>query len=180
MDGLGLTTAGSLKGYCGYYVLERRGRTCRRNTPAHRPAGVGYVNGKNWMSGWMRGDRSWASWTNVGNSTGAKPSSTAVSPLPKKGRMRRKDQTRQGNEVDGGGRRRRYSYWKAPGLCEPERGHARRKDAEQCGCPSKGRWRSEAKTGKTYRGQRVRQRPSAGTVGSQRHRTDKPAPAEQN
>ena len=34
----------------------------------------------------------------------------------KKGAMRRKDQTRQGNEVNGGGRRPRYSSGKPPGL----------------------------------------------------------------
>jgi transposase len=48
----------------------------------------------------------------------------------KKGRMRRQDQEGQRHEVDGGGRRPRYSSWKPLGLCVPLGGRAPRENAE--------------------------------------------------
>lgn len=51
-----------------------------------------------------------ASWT------GQNVLPTAASPRLKKGAKRRADQTRQGHEVDGGGRRPRSSSWQPPGL----------------------------------------------------------------
>jgi transposase len=51
---------------------------------------------------------------------------TAALPRQKKGRLRRKDQTRQGYEVDGGGKRPRCSSGSSTCQCEPARGDADR------------------------------------------------------
>ena len=174
----GPTTGRSSKGSCGFCGPEPRGKICPNGTPAGPPAGVGFATGKNRMSGWISGELSWPNWTNAASWTGVSASSTAVLPRRKKGRMRGKNQERQGNEVDGGGRRPRCSSGKPPGLGVPVGNHARRENAPDdsrsasgtgspqtqaptIGCRSGLRWGSFAKV-----------------VGPTGHRTDLSTPQE--
>ena len=129
--GPGRTTARYLRASSGYCEPAPLGQTCPSNIQALRPAGDGCETGKNRISGLMPGGPFWPSSINRGNWIGRKPLPMAVLHRPKKGRMRRKDQTRQGNEVDGGGRRPRYSFGKPPGQCVPGRSHAARKNDRQ-------------------------------------------------
>jgi transposase len=98
------------------------------------PAGDGCETGKSKISGWTSGGPFWPTWTNAASWIGANASSTAVSPPQKKGRMRGKDQERQGNEVDGGGRRPRCSSGKPPGLGVPGGSLAARKNNRSDRC----------------------------------------------
>jgi hypothetical protein len=176
--GPGWKTAGYLKGSSGCCGRVLPGKMCPSSMPAVRPVGDGFGTGKNKMSGWTSGGPFWPNWTNGASWTGASVSSTAASPPRKKGRLRGKNQKRQGNEVDGGGRRPRCSFGKPLGLGVPGGNHAGRKDApddsrsasgtgssptqaEAIGCRSGLRWRSLAK--------------ATGPAGD---RTDLPAPEE--
>ena len=132
--GHGLTVAEFLKAYSGYCVPAHPGRICQKNMPAVQLAGDGCAIGKNRMSGLISGGHFLPNSMSEANLIGASALSTAVLHLPKKGRLRRKDQKGQRNEVDGGGRRQRYSFGKPPGLCVPERSYAPRKNAEQYSC----------------------------------------------
>ena len=85
-----------------------------------------YWNGIRKASGSNCGVPSWVSWMNVVNSIGPNPLLMAALPQQKKGASRRKDQERQGNQVDGGGRRPRSSFGELPGLSDPARSHVNR------------------------------------------------------
>src|SRR4030043_461902 len=84
----------------------------------------------------MHGEPFFQNSTSVDSWTCLKHSPMAVSLPQKKGRMRRKDQKGQRNEVDGGGRRQRCSSGKPPGLCVPIGGHAARKNDRKYCCPA--------------------------------------------
>ncbi len=97
----------------------------------------------------------------------------------KKGRRSRKNQAGQGDEVDGGGRRRGCSSGRPPLFCIPGGSPARgddagddpRKPAPSCG-------KTTAEAGARDRRQSLRQRSAAKAVAAARHRTDLPAQEE--
>ena len=97
----------------------------------------------------------------------------------KKGRRSRKNQAGQGDEVDGGGRRRGCSSGRPPLFCIPGGSPARgddaggdpRKPAPSCG-------KATAEAGARDRRQSLRQRSAAKAVAAARHRTDLPAQEE--
>ncbi|MCG3148974.1 MAG: hypothetical protein PCFJNLEI_02426 [Verrucomicrobiae bacterium] len=117
--GRGPRIAASSRGFSGCSKPARAGGICRRNIPAPVPAGGGCRSGKRAGFGSRSGVSSSPSWTPVGNWTGVRVLWTGVLLLPKKGRVRQQNQTGQGHEVDGGGRRPRRSSGKAPGLSLP-------------------------------------------------------------
>jgi hypothetical protein len=98
--------------------------------PSPAPAGGVCAIGKKKICGSRSGGASSANWTPRVGSTGKRPSPTAPSPRQKKGRLRRKNQTWQGYEVDGGGRRPRHSFGSSPRLGLPQRSHAHRENPE--------------------------------------------------
>jgi hypothetical protein len=171
----GLTTAESLKAYSGCYAPVRRGRMFPKNMQAVRPAGDDYGTGKNKISGLMPGEHFLPNSMSEASLTGANALSTAVSHLPKKGRMRRKDQKRQGNEVDGGGRRPRYSFGKPLGLCVPGGSQTRRKDARKNSCASMWTWASQTQTQTSHCRSWLRFGPIAKTSCSAKYRAYLPA-----
>ena len=94
----------------------------------------------------------------------------------KKGRWGRQNQAGQGDEVDGGGRRRGSSSGKPPSRCIHGGSPTRRGDAR--GDPSPDAGPAAAKAGAGDRRQGLRQRSVAGAVGTPPHRTDRAAPPE--
>src|SRR5882672_9614941 len=106
--------AKSLREFCGCFEVARAGAICPRSW-ASVPASVGNACacGKSRKSGCGCGERSCPNWTGKASWTGTKHSSTGVLLLPKRGRVRRQNQARQGYEVDGGGRRPRYTFGKS-------------------------------------------------------------------
>ena len=94
----------------------RAGAICRQNIPAPARAGGACSCGRSRTSGWTCGDSSCPNWTRAASWTGVKVLWTGVLLPPKRGRVRRQNQARQGHEVDGGGRRPRCSFGKAPGV----------------------------------------------------------------
>lgn len=173
--GRGLTTAEYLKAYSGCCVPAHRGRMCQKSMPVVQPAGDGCGIGKSRISGSIHGEHFWSNSIREARLTGASAFLTAVSHLPKKGRMRRKDQERQRNEVDGGGRRQRYSFGKPPGLCVPGGSQARRKDATKHSGAAARAGCAKTQTQASYHGSRLRLGPIAKASCSTRHRTYLPA-----
>src|SRR5579863_7026322 len=97
----------------------------------------------------------------------------------KKGLRSRKNQAGQGDEVDGGGRRRGYSSGRPPLFCIPGGSQTRGDDA--CGDPRRtesSRGPTEAETGAGDCRQSLRQRSAAKAVAAARNRTDLPAQEE--
>ena len=112
-----------LKGSCGCYAVGPVGKICRIGIPPPVPAGAAYAPGKTRMSGERPGARCSNHWMSGANSTGPKPSPMAALPRRKKGGLCRKNQTWKGYEVDGGGRRPRYSSGKLLGIGVPVGSH---------------------------------------------------------
>ena len=112
----GRIIAACWKAFSGCSRRARAGAICRRNTPAPAPAGGACSSGKSKKSGWTYGDSFWPNWTRADAWTGARVLWMGVLLLPKRGRVCRQNQARQGHEVDGGGRRPRCSSGKAPGV----------------------------------------------------------------
>src|SRR5690606_25636634 len=138
-------------------------------------AGVGSEIGKMPTSGFRSGVHSWASWMNKADSTGKKHSPTAASPRQKKGLVRRQNQTRQGYEVDGGGKRRRYSSGSSTHLGVAARSHADRIDAGACGGAASGPGPATQEPQTADLRQSRRQRPAAYAAQEAGHRLDLPA-----
>ncbi len=118
------------------------------------------------------------SWTNMASWIGANASSTAVLPRRKKGRMRGKNQERQGNEVDGGGRRPRCSSGKPPGLGVPVGNPARRENASDDSGSASGTGSPQTQAQATGCRSGIRWRSLAKVVGPTGHRTDLSTPQE--
>src|SRR6266436_6709554 len=94
----------------------------------------------------------------------------------KKGLRSRKNQAGQGDEVDGGGRRPRYSFGRVPSLCIPGGSPARGNDARDDPRRSVSSCRaSSAETDAGDRRQSLRQRSVARAAGTARNRTDRAA-----
>ena len=96
---------------------------------APAPAGGACANGKKMRCGSKSGGNSSVTWTSGASWIGANHFWTAVLLQQKKGRVRWQNQARQRHEVDGGGRRPRYSSGKPTGLgqsggSDPGRKHA--------------------------------------------------------
>jgi len=169
--GRGLTIEESLKAYSGYCVPAHHGRMCPKSTPVVQRVGEGCEIGKRRMYGSTCGEHFLANSMSEASLTGASALSTAVLHLPKKGRLCRKDQKGQGNEVDGGGRRRRYSSGKPLGLCVPGGSQARRKDAPKNSSAATWAGCAQTQTQASYRRSQLRFGPIAKTPCSTRHRT---------
>ena len=116
---LGPITAMCSKAFFGSSGVARAGATCPKNIPAPRPVGDACASGKNKRCGSKCGGSSCPNWTSAANWTGVKVFWMAVSLRQKKGLRRRQNQARQRHEVDGGGRRRGYSFGKPTGLGQP-------------------------------------------------------------
>src|ERR1700677_1755584 len=110
---------GASGGFFGCSDPALVGKTCRRDTHLPALAGDGCGTGRSRMSGSPSGVSFWGNWTSRADSTGKRPLPTAPSPRQKKGRLRRKDQTRKGYEVDGGGKRPRCSSGSSTCQCVP-------------------------------------------------------------
>lgn len=106
----------SWKVFSGCLKAAPAGAIFPADIPVPPPAGDGCGSGRSWASGWISGEPCWPSWTKGSIWTGKRPSLTAASPRRKKGALRRKNQARQGYEVDGGGRRPGCSSWKHTGV----------------------------------------------------------------
>src|SRR6516162_8578048 len=119
------------KGFYGCSGPERAGVICRRNSQVAQRVGDDFANGKKRTCGWICGARSSPSSTIEASSIGARPSWTGASLLQKRGRVRRQDQARQGNKVDGGGRRQGCSSGKPTCLGIARGGQARGVDARR-------------------------------------------------
>lgn len=166
-----------LKASSGCCVPERDGRICPGNTLRPAPAGDGSTIGKTKASGSTSGARSLANWTSRDDSTGKKPSPTAVLPRQKKGLVHRKDQTRKGYEVDGGGKRPRSSSGSSTCLGVPTRGDADRIDAAAGEGAAKARPTAEQpQTADLRQGRRFRS--AAQAAEATRHRFDLSAQVE--
>ena len=169
---LGRIIAACWRAFSGCSRPARAGAICRRNIPAPALAGDACSSGKSRKSGWTCGDSFWPNWTRVDVWTGARASWTGVLLLPKRGRVRRQNQARQGHEVDGGGRRPRCSSGKAPGV-----GLAR--GSKIVGAHAGDRARAAGGTGPAqeptvsgHRRQSLRQRPGAAGVETAWQRVD--------
>jgi hypothetical protein len=91
----------------------------------------------------------------------------------KKGRRSRKNQAGQGDEVDGGGRRRGCSSGRPPSLCFPGGSPARGRNArDDPGRPVPSRGPTATETGARGRRQGLRQRSVAEALASARDRID--------
>jgi hypothetical protein len=119
--GLGLTIARCSKGFSGCSKPEPAGGICPKNIPAPVPVGDGCGTGKSAACGSKFGGSFSVNWTSAASWIGASHFWTAVLLRLKRGRVRRQNQARQGHEVDGGGRRPRYSSGKPTGLGQPGR-----------------------------------------------------------
>jgi hypothetical protein len=97
-------TGKCLKGSPGCCAAAHAGKTCPRHIRRQRRVGGDYRNGKSRAFGARSGVSSCRNWTSGPNSSGKKRSLMVVLPQRKKGALRWQDQTRQGYEVDGGGR----------------------------------------------------------------------------
>lgn len=117
-DGHGPTTGVFSKAFSGSSKPVPAGVTCPHATHRRAPAGDGCGCGKRMMSGWTSGARSCADLMLMAACNGRNVLRTAVLPPPKRGRRRRQNQARQGHEVDGGGRRPRYSSGKHTPQCQ--------------------------------------------------------------
>src|SRR5262245_44836324 len=94
-----------LRVFSGFCRRGRRGAFSRTSFPPPRPAGDGCNAGKSKGFGWKLGALYWGRWMKTGCCAGTRVFWTAVSHPPKRGRCGRENQARQGNEVDGTGRR---------------------------------------------------------------------------
>jgi len=108
------TIARFWKAFFGSCVPVHAGRTCRIDTQVHRSAGGGYNYGRTWEYGLISGANSFPCSMKKERWIGKKPLSMAALLRQKKGLLRRENQKGQGNKVDGGGRRPRYSFGKHP------------------------------------------------------------------
>src|SRR5713101_6468269 len=97
----------------------------------------------------------------------------------KKGLWSRKNQAGQGDEVDGGGRRRGCSFGRPPSLCIPGGSPARGDDARDHPCrPAASSGPSAAEAPARDRRQSLRQRSVAEALAAARHPADLPAQEE--
>ena len=108
---------------------------------------------KSRMSGSTFGVLFWANWMQKASWTGPRALPMAASPRPKRGALRRADQTRQGHEVDGGGRRPRSSSGEPPGLGQPGGSEAAGDDGRSDRGAAKGPWPPAEKSGADHRRQ---------------------------
>jgi hypothetical protein len=128
------------KASCGCCVPGHAGRTYPRSIRRPVPVGDACGTGKRKTSGSRPGGPFWPNSMPRVNSIGRKPSPMGALPRPKKGGRRRENETRQGHEMDGGGRRPRYSSGKPPGLGVPSRGDLAGADPGDGGRPPKRSW----------------------------------------
>src|SRR5579862_5856418 len=164
----GQTTGRCSKAFFGCLKPEPDGGTCPRNIPRQSLAGGGCEGGKNGVYGWIFGGRSCANSMSAESWTGARAFWTEVLLPLKKGLRSRKNQTRKGNEVDGGGRRLGYSSGKSACQRKPGRSDAGRIDLE----PHQG---APQKTLARRRRPRLRQRSAAGTFAREGYSSDRSA-----
>src|SRR3954471_14053892 len=173
---LGLTTVWCSKASSGFSKPARAGRICLINIPVPARAGGVCACGKRMGPGSKFGGNSFRSWTRKDAWTGASHFWMAVLLQLKRGRLRWKNQARQRHEVDGGGRRQRYSSGKQTGVGQPGGSDPRRANA---GAHSGAARRSGPPAQSTFasRGrQSLRQRSTALALAQTRHRLDQPAP----
>src|ERR1700733_11392753 len=136
---LGPIIGASSKASSGCSKPERVGETCPRNIPAPALAGGDCASGKSRTFGLKYGDSSCLNWTKRADWTGANRFWTAALLRPKKGALRRQDQTRQRHEGDGGGRRPGCSFGKPTGLGLAGRSNSGRKHVGANPCAAKTR-----------------------------------------
>lgn len=167
--GHGRTTDRCSRAFFGCLKPEPGGGTCRRNIPRQPPAGGGCEDGKNAGCGWIFGGHFCANSMSVESWTGARAFWTEVLLPQKKGLRSWKNQTRKGNEVDGGGRRLGYSSGKSTCQRESLRSNALRIDLEaHQGAPQK--------TAASRCRPRLRQRPVARAIARKEYSSDRSAP----
>src|SRR5271170_3804714 len=115
----GRITAGCLKAFYGCLKPGRAGGIFPGNILLRPHAGDACEDGKSVAYGWTSGASSCANSMSEGGWTGARAFWTGVLLPLKRGLRSRKNQARQGNEVDGGGRRLGYSSGKPACQREP-------------------------------------------------------------
>lgn len=119
------------KGFCGCSRPAPAGAICPQNIPARPLAGDGWHVGKSKVCGSIFGAPFFRNWTRAAHWIGKRVFWMRASLRQKKGRVRRQNQTWQGHEVDGGGRRLGCSSGKPTGLGQPSGSHARGKHLEE-------------------------------------------------
>lgn len=168
------------KASCGFCTAGRAGRISPRSILRRAPAGVGSAIGKSEVFGSRYGGPFWPIWTKPAGSTGRSRSWTRASSRQKKGRVRRKDETWQGNKVHGGGGRPGNSCWPPSGIglaggSDAAGADARRRDRD----PPRSQTQSVSAPTPDRRSS-LRFRPAPGTIGATWHRTDlSPSPKPQ-
>ena len=165
------------KAFCGCSRPARAGAICPRNIPARPRAGAVWHAGKNKASGSMCGGLFFLNWMPVAPWIGKKVFWTPVSLQPKRGRVRRQNQARQGHKVDGGGRRLGCSSGKPTGFGQPGGSDADRKHAAEHLCAATTRPAAQSPLAGHCRSG-LRQRPLALALAPTRHSADCPAPQE--
>ena len=166
------------RGSCGYSRPEPGGAICRRSIPVALPAGGGSGSGKRKTSGSKPGSSCWPPSTTASCCNGRKPSWTAASWLPKRGRCRGKNQAREGDKVDGTGRWPGHTARSATHECFAGRGHACRVDAGAGESSRLGARSTATETPAHHRRSRLRLQPAARPIAPARHRVVGPPPPE--
>ena len=103
----------------GCSIPGRGGAICPKNIPARPRARGAWLVGKNKVSGSLSGELFFRNCVLAARWIGRKVFRMPVSLRLRKGRLRRQNQTGQGHEVDGGGRRLGCSIGKPTGRNQP-------------------------------------------------------------
>ena len=123
-------------------------------------------------SGLKCGASSCRNWTRKGDWIGANRFWMAVLLQPKKGRVCRQNQAGQGHEVDGGGRRPRYSFGKPMGFGQPRGSNLGRKHAGANLRAARRSWATPEQADASHRRPGIRQRSIALEAASAQDATD--------
>lgn len=167
------TTARYWQAFCGCSRLPPAGAICPLNLTLARPiVGADFSLGMSETSGLTSGGIFSPSWTNVANSIGARVSSAIVLLPPKRRHVHWQNQARQWHEVDGGGRRARYSFGKQLGPRLACGSYPDRKNLGPSARATRRGWPPQKQTTTPHRRSPRRHRSAPKAVARARHRVD--------